>query len=106
MKRRLLAFSVALFVVLGGVPAWAVTPTEDELGPAFVPRVAVWRTSEPSAQHRFAPDSQASPNPVGLIAVLAASGAFAAAGVALRRRERQLGESSGTPRRRRRGLRA
>jgi hypothetical protein len=37
MKRRLLAFSVALFVVLGGVPAWAVTPTEDELGPAFVP---------------------------------------------------------------------
>ena len=97
MKRRLLAFSVALFVVLGGVPAWAVTPTEDELGPAFVPPVGVWRTSEPTTQHLPAPESQSFPNRFGLVAVLAASGAVAAAGVALRRRERQLGESSGTP---------
>ena len=100
MKRRLLAFSVALFVVLGGVPAWAVTPTEDELGPAFVPRVAVWRTSEPTAQYRPAAGSQSFPNRVVLLAVLAASGTVAAVGVALRRRERELGESSGTPRRR------
>ena len=100
MKRRLLAFSVALFVVLGGVPAWAVTPTEDELGPAFVPPVGVWQISDSTAQARPAPESQSFPNSVGLVAVLAISGALAAAGVALRRRERQLGESSGTPRRR------
>ena len=106
MKRRLLAFSVALFVVLGAVPAWAITPTEDELGSAYVPPVGVWRPSEPSAQHRFTPESPSFPNPFGLMAVLAASGAFAAAGVALRRRERQLGESSGTPRRRKKGTAA
>ena len=106
MKRRLLAFSVALFVVLGGVPAYALSPTEDEFRPRFTPPVGVWRPSEPSAQHRFTPESPSFPNPFGLMAVLTASGAFAAAGVALRRRERQLGESSGTPRRRRRGLRA
>ena len=100
MKRRLLAFSVALIVVLGGVPAYGLSPTEDEFQPGFVPPVGVWRTSEPTTQHRPALESQSLPNRVGLVAVLAISGALAAAGVALRRRERQLGESSGTPRRR------
>ena len=99
MKRRLLAFSVALFAVLGGVPAYALSPPEDEFRPRFVPPVGVWRTSEPSAQQRFAPESQSFPNRVGLVAVLAASGALAGAGVVLRRRERSLGESSGAPRR-------
>ena len=93
MRGRLLALSAALFLALGGVPAYAdsSSPAQDQLDGKTTLGVSVHDAMRSPALTRATDDSRFPGGGVWVwsLAAILSAGALAAVGAAVRRRERR-----------------